>query len=203
MLFHGELVMALIAGASASATAFLFTYRLRLRRYLMPARRLTASSESRNHVRLVPVKIPGNERGQTLVEFAFAFPLLFLFLLVMLDFGIALDRREVIQHAVREGARRAAVDPSLTNIIDHTVDQSQGTLEAGKINVCYVDDNSNNPLGNAGDSVQVSAEYTYEFSIGGGEMLAVWGVPAPTIDMSPSAQARLEKSMPVTSPCPP
>ena len=50
-----------------------------------------------------------SERGQALVEFAFIGPLLLFFILIVVDFGIAMDRRELVQHAVREGARRAAV----------------------------------------------------------------------------------------------
>ena len=51
----------------------------------------------------------GSEGGQTLIEFALIMPIVFLFLFVLVDFGIAMDRRLVLQHAVREGARYAAV----------------------------------------------------------------------------------------------
>ena len=50
-----------------------------------------------------------NEGGQTLIEFALAAPLLLVFLLAIVDFGIAIDRRIVLDHAVREGARYASV----------------------------------------------------------------------------------------------
>ena len=58
------------------------------------------------------------ERGQALVELAFIGPLLLLFILIVVDFGIALDHREVLQHAVREGARRGAVGDTVAQITE-------------------------------------------------------------------------------------
>src|SRR5438128_1644264 len=45
------------------------------------------------------------ERGQALIEAMFVIPFVLALILLILDFGIALDRREVMVHAVREGAR--------------------------------------------------------------------------------------------------
>ena len=133
------------------------------------------------------------ENGQALIEFAFIVPLLFLFILLAVDFGIALDRREVIQHAVREGARRGAVGDTVAQIMEETHDQSKGTLanDIDHIKVCFVDINKNG-IPDPGENVRVSGNYTYRFSIGGGEMLAAFGVGAPSIDMNPSAEERLE-----------
>ena len=80
------------------------------------------------------------ERGQALIEFAFVLPVLLVFMLMVLDFGLALDRREVIQHAVREGTRQAAVGLDEPDVIDVVVNQSQGVLEEDrdKITVCAV-----------------------------------------------------------------
>jgi TadE-like protein len=200
-LFHREVFAALVAGASASAAAFFLTWRFLLRRCLSRAWRLLGGSDFGGRAEVVPVPVRRNEKGQALIELALVLPLILVFIMVIVDFGIALDRREVIQHAVREGARRAAVGAGTANVVDYTVDQSQGALEAGRIDVCYVDENGNNPLGYAGDGVRVSATYTYEFTIGGGEMLGMWDVPAPTIDMTPSAQARLEKFVPGATAC--
>ncbi len=148
-------------------------------------------------------RIKREERGQALIEAAFVLPIIFVFILVIVDFGIALDRREVIQHGVREGARAGAVGANVSDIIDKTVDQSQGVLDAADITVCYVDGPDANALaGNAGDFVRVSATYTYKFTAGGGEMLTAFGVGVPTITMTPSAEARLETSMPGAAACP-
>jgi hypothetical protein len=197
--FLREQFAELIAGASAPAAAFLLTCGLALQQLHVRARQQRGAVGIRAAV--LPVSRRRREKGQALIELALVLPLILVFIMVIVDFGIALDRREVLQHAVREGARRAAVGASTTNITDYTVDQSQGTLAAGQIDVCYVDENSNNPLGYAGDGVRVSATHTYEFTIGGGEMLGMWDVPAPTIDMTPSAQARLEKAVPGAIEC--
>jgi len=141
------------------------------------------------------------QHGQALIELAFVLPVIFVFLLVLVDFGIAIDRREVLQHAVREGARRAAVTTDTTNIIDTTVDQSQGILAPADISVCYVNTNGDGTVGNAGDGVRVSAIFTYEFTAGGGELLSAWNVPVPSIDMTPHGEARLELSVPGATSC--
>ncbi len=143
------------------------------------------------------------ERGQALVELALVLPLIFVFILVIVDFGIALDRREVIQHGVREGARQGAVGATVAEITSHTENESAGVLEPANISVCYVDGpDANGESGNAGDSVRVSATFDYKFSVGGGEILTAWGVPVPTITMTPSAEARLETSVPGAAACP-
>lgn len=155
-----------------------------------------AAGDPAGHPLPVPVLIRRREKGQALIEFAFAFPLLFVFILAMIDFGFALDRREVIQHAVREGARMGAVDPNEAAIKDHTNEQSGGIFD--NVEVCYVDENGNGDSGNAGDSVRVSGNYTYNFAIGGGAFLS--GV-IPAIHMTPSAEARLEKAVPGANGC--
>ena len=146
------------------------------------------------HPQTVPVPVRHTERGQALIEVAFVFPIILVFLLVIVDFGFAFDRREVIQHAVREGARSAAVG---ADAVATTSEQSGGILT--NIQVCYRDVNTNNPLGGAGDSVQVSGEYTYNFMIGSGAFLSG---AIPGINMSPSSEARLEKSVPNAGACP-
>jgi Flp pilus assembly protein TadG len=137
-----------------------------------------------------------SERGQALIEFAFILPILLVFLLSLVDFGIALDRREVIQHAVREGVRQAEVGLSEAQVTNIVVVQSQGILEAGDVTVCYVDGPGGAPAGFAGSSVRVSADYTYQFSIGG-ELLDSLGVDpgALSINMTPSAEGPMETSV--------
>ena len=141
-----------------------------------------------------------SERGQALVEFAFIGPLLLFFILIVVDFGIAMDRRELVQHAVREGARRAAVGDKVADIKDSTHNQSAGTLDDGNVNVCFVDRNGDRSP-DAGDMVRVTGDYTYKFSVGGGEALAAFGIGPPSINMSPSAEERLEKSGLVAPEC--
>lgn len=140
-----------------------------------------------------------SERGQTLIEFAFVLPIILVFLLALVDFGIALDRREVIQHAVREGARQGAVGG---DAVTTTVDQSQGLFAPGDLDVCYVAGPNGEPAGAAGSFVRVSGDFTYTFSLGSGELLHAFGVSGPlSIGMSPAAQERMETSVAGATAC--
>ncbi|MCH8051542.1 MAG: pilus assembly protein [Chloroflexi bacterium] len=137
-----------------------------------------------------------SERGQALIEFALLLPILLVFMLTVLDFGLALDNREVIQHAVREGARQAAVGLDEADVIDVVVSQSQGVLEADDVTICYVDGPTGAPAGFAGSDVRVSATFLYRFTLGSGELLAAIGIDPDSlaIEMTPSGEARLETS---------
>jgi Flp pilus assembly protein TadG len=140
------------------------------------------------------------EAGQTLIEFALVLPILLVFMLLLIDFGSAMDRRVLIQHAVREGARQGAVG---NDAVTHTVNQSEGILDAGDVTVCYVDgDDAGTTAGDKGDNIRVEADYTYQFNVGSGELLSAWGVPVPSINMTPHAEARLELDVPGATACP-
>jgi Flp pilus assembly protein TadG len=49
------------------------------------------------------------ERGQTMVEFALALPVLALFLIAIVELGIVLNAYVEVTHAARVGARKASV----------------------------------------------------------------------------------------------
>jgi Flp pilus assembly protein TadG len=49
------------------------------------------------------------ERGQTMVEFALALPILALFLIAIVELGIVLNAYVEVTHAARVGARKASV----------------------------------------------------------------------------------------------
>jgi Flp pilus assembly protein TadG len=145
-----------------------------------------------------------NSKGQALIEFALLFPFLMVFLFVLLDFGVAIDRRVVIQNAVREGARQGAVGRSVAEIQTITANQSQNVLELTDVDVCYVDgpDANSNP-GNVGDSVRVSATFVYTFDVMSGQLLRPLGVDPGDFDitMTPRGEAALETSVPGANPC--
>jgi hypothetical protein len=153
--------------------------------------------ESMRSPRLVPAPIAPRreERGQAIIEMVLVLPIIFIFIVVVVDFGLALDRREVVQHGIREGARAAAVGKSISEIRDVTVDQSRGLFSPGDIAVCYVDEDNNSLAGNAGDSVRVSGTFVYEFLVGS----AFVGIG--DITMNPSAEARLETSVAGATEC--
>ncbi len=144
------------------------------------------------------------ERGQALIEMTLVLPLLLVFLLSLVDFGIAIDRRQVLQHAVRDGVRFGAVGSSAAEVKAHVVDQAidlGSGFTAANVEVCYVDENGNGNPGNAGDSIRVTANYTYQFSVGGGELLDAFGAPVPSIGMNPSAKLRLETGVAGANAC--
>ena len=146
------------------------------------------------------------QRGQTIVEFALLAPIIILFLFVIVDFGIAMDRRIVLQDAVREGARYAAVTDDLILIKDRTVAQAQDVINKDDVIVCYVDPETNalktNP--DVGDAVDVCEKnFQYDpFMIRGGP----FGITVPKIDMFLTGSARLEQKPTAASdsrcPCP-
>lgn len=142
-----------------------------------------------------------SERGQAIIEMALVLPIMFVFMLVIVDFALALDRREVIQHDVREGARQGAVGASEAEI-KAAASEVPGTFD---VEVCYVDKNGNGIPGNAGDSVRVSGEYVYQFTIGSGEVLSMFGIDGGgwDITMTPSAESRLETAIPGATACTP
>ena len=131
------------------------------------------------------------------MEFALIAPMLILFLFAIVDFGIAMDRRITLQHGVREGARWAAVHTDTADIQQRTSDQSQGIIDPADVTVCYEDgDDGNTTVGDPGDSVVVSATFTYDLFIVRPVLSGLFGGgSAGTIDMTPSGTARLERSV--------
>ena len=172
--------------------------------------RYPSAAEGRLKPALEPAMDRRGERGQALIEFAFVLPIILVFLLGLVDFGIAIDRREVLQHSVYEGSRKAIPGATVEDIMDRTVVQSQGLLDGApyecpavaspSICVCYKDSDSNGTI-NAGDDVRVSAYYTYRFSAGGGGMLKAFGVSDDllSIALTPEAESRLANG-PLSSP---
>jgi Flp pilus assembly protein TadG len=56
-----------------------------------------------------PARRHSSERGAELVEFALALPMLLLVFAGIVDFGLLLQRHQVLSNAVREGARLAVL----------------------------------------------------------------------------------------------
>lgn len=171
-------------------TAFREAIRERARAFLSGADSNASSTGTFKPAMQPQRRSPRGQRGQALIEMALILPLIMVFILTLVDFGIAIDRREVLQHAVYEGSRRAAVGTTIDEIKARTVAQSQGLLAETDITVCYVDSDGNGDI-NAGDDVRVSASYDYNFSVGGGEILTAFGVPVPSIALTPKAESRL------------
>jgi hypothetical protein len=142
-----------------------------------------------------------SEAGQALIETVVVLPLILVLLFLVIDFGIALDRREVILHSLREAGRSAAAGGSLAQIQQRALDESDGVLtDPGKVTVCFRDANGNGAA-DTGEVGSVSIEYTYDLTVGSGEMLSVFGVPSPSFDISPTAEVLLVNGAPGVSSC--
>lgn len=148
------------------------------------------------------------QKGQTIIEFAFMAPIIFVFLFVIVDFGIALDRRITLQHAVREGARTAGVKADPVAAQQATAAQAQDLVTAGEVDVCFVDENGNGKA-DALEPVKVSTSFTYQFTIPFAQLFGAFGIGIPgggAIDMTPDATSALENNPPpgvVMTECPP
>jgi Flp pilus assembly protein TadG len=60
-------------------------------------------------------RISNDERGATVVEFAFAMPILIILIWMIAQLGLAFRAMAGIQHALGEGARLATIYPKPTN----------------------------------------------------------------------------------------
>ena len=139
------------------------------------------------------------ETGQALIEAMFVIPFVLVLILLILDFGIALDRREVMVHAVREAARAGANGDSVATIRAAAVDQSEGNVLPSEVSVCYGDEN-NNGLGDVNESVRVTVNHTYNMLSGG----ISWVGLNPNLDISPTAEAPLlNPAQETVTKCPP
>jgi hypothetical protein len=138
------------------------------------------------------------ESGQNLVEFAFISPLLILMIAAIIMVALGLHTRSNLQQAVREGARQAAVGKSLADVRDLAAGNSGGTLDSTDINWCL----PGGSAGSVGDQIRVYVDDGNNGSEGYGYTIipatgifSAMGVSSLTVNMSPRATARLEKSV--------
>jgi hypothetical protein len=130
---------------------------------------------------------------------------MFLLLFFIVDFGLAMDRRIVLQHAVADGARRGAVNPDIAQTITYTENQSQGLLDnstnPNAVVVCFTDDDGDLKWGEAGDSIVVKSDFDYHYTMGFAEVVFdAFKIDIPkTIKLNPSATERLEATTAVAA----
>jgi len=139
-------------------------------------------------------------RGQNLVEFALLAPFMVIILAGIIDFGMSLDHRITVQHAVREGARYAAVHSGCADIQERAAERAGHIFDATEVSVTY----SNNPAA-AGDAVEVTAPFDWQFPLVGHQFTLAGhqlGGPGP-ISVAVSASARLEMAVPNAGGCGP
>ncbi len=130
-----------------------------------------------------------------MLEFALVAPLLLFFVLALVDFGIAIDRRLVLDHAVREGARFASVggdalggNPADSDAVRaYAYDQAQSLpVDPGDFGVCY------RALGEE-QAIEVSIDYEYQLVTPIG-VIANLG-PDWSIPLFAKASARVEQPL--------
>jgi Flp pilus assembly protein TadG len=103
----------------------------------------------------------GNQRGQTMTEFALVMPILLFLLLGIIQFGIVFNNYVTLTDAVRAGARKAAVSRRTTNptVLTTTAVQNAATDLKGDLQVTV------SSTFVQGDDVTVTASYPYSISL--------------------------------------
>jgi hypothetical protein len=125
---------------------------------------------------------------------------MFIILAAIVDFGMSLDHRITLQHAVREGSRYAAVHTGATACADiqqRVADSSGGIIQASQVSVRYVHENGGaaNPA-TTDDSVCVSAPFDWTFPLVGGPIhLGSLTIGVGPIHSHTSAPSRLEMTV--------
>jgi len=143
-----------------------------------------------------------SSRGQTLIEFALIAPIMFIFLFGIIDFGMVLNRRIVIEHAVREGSRYASVhltsEPSTcTDVQNRTAERAGGSaIDPDEVGVHYFDESGPTTSPAAGDTVRVTAPFEYSFPL-----MSVFG--GGPIDVTIMGESALEGAVPSAPECGP
>ena len=105
-------------------------------------------------------------RGQTLIEFALIAPVLIILLFGIIDFGLMLNQRITLEHAVREGSRYGMVTADCAAIRLRTVDRAGDIIDLADVTVSY-----QSPDGSAvtsampGDNVKVRAAFDWRFPL--------------------------------------
>jgi Flp pilus assembly protein TadG len=122
-----------------------------------------------------------SERGQSLVEFALALPILVLLLFAVIQFGIAFNNYVTLTDATRAGARKAAVGRQLSNPQSTTITavrNSATDLRQSDLNVTV------SSTWQPGADVNVTATYPYTINL--------LGIPVKTGRLSSTTTERVE-----------
>lgn len=112
-----------------------------------------------------------DRRGQSVVEFVIAIPIVLALLAGIVEFGRHYYTRLTLRHAVADAARFAVTGQTLTDSLSNPLTRAQSIVqvirqEAYNLNV-QVSDIAINPPGGGqpGEVVTISATYRYNFSM--------------------------------------
>lgn len=118
------------------------------------------------------------ERGQATVELALVLPLVVLFALVTLQLGVLAKDLVLVQHAAREGARAAAVEP--TGGAARAAVVGSSSLDSGRLSVSL--------SGGTARGSQTTATVTYQAPTN----VPLIGALIPDITIESSVTMRVE-----------
>lgn len=107
------------------------------------------------------VKVLGNEKGQSLVEFSIILPLLLLVVMAIIEFGMMFNSYISIQNASREGARSGIVGSSDTDIQNLIISTSPN-LDPSKLTINITPDEGRRT---SGASITVTLTYNYNLTV--------------------------------------
>ena len=155
---------------------------------------------------MAPIRQPGrwrSERGNALIEFAFVLPLLLVIFAGIVDFGMLLQRYEVVTNAAREGAR-IAVLPGYTESLVRTrarlYIQEGLNLTDGDLAAAVPDSAAGVALefdelpvgGNTIDVARVTVNYAHNFIILGPVLSLIGQAWGSSINLSAVSTMRVE-----------
>ena len=134
------------------------------------------------------------ERGQSLVEFAIALPVLLAIVIGIFEFGMAWNQRQVITNAAREGARVAVLGNQSDTDVENAVTNylTRANLDPDLATVTYENAGA---AGQYGNPTTVNLSYPYEFRFIGPIVALLQGddsAMAGTISLQTTAVMRHE-----------
>ncbi len=121
-----------------------------------------------------------DERGAAAVEFAIVASIFFLLVFGIIDFGFGFHTWNGTANAAREGARRAAVDPVVGDIVARTT-QSVDYLDPARLTVSVTCSRGGGAFSGCpassgwveGDLVRVTVDYRYQYLTPLGSMVGL------------------------------
>jgi Flp pilus assembly protein TadG len=138
--------------------------------------------------------VQGN-RGQSLVEFAIALPVLLAIVIGIFEFGMAWNQRQVVTNAAREGARDAVIQTSSAVQVQNTVGTYLTTAGLDPADATITLSPNVGGGGVIGQPVSVQVSYPYEFRFIGPIVALLQGddsAMAGTIQLQTTAVMRHE-----------
>lgn len=118
------------------------------------------------------------ERGQATVEFALVLPLVVVFALIGVQLGVVAKDLVLVHHAAREGARAAAVEPTVG--VARAAAIGSSSLDAGRLDVLLSGGTTR------GSSATVTVRYRSATDV------PLVGLLAPDVDLEASVTMRVE-----------